>query len=132
MARNHLGYNVNLIRLDEKDKRELENLNKRFSKTCKSQKDRELLELGYNTKMAGKPIPEEYKDSGVFKSGYDWATRILNLKEDEKNKQIISEMVANNIPFEEAPENIKNNDLYKTHYLLCSIKHNKTKSGKTK
>ena len=132
MKKKHLGYNVNLVRLEEKNKRDLEKLNRKYSKVYKNQKDKEILELGYNTKMAGKSIPDEYKNNELFKNGYERATRIINLKEEETNKKIVSEMVANNIPFEEAPENIRNNNYYKTYYFLCITKQNKMKSGKTK
>ena len=41
-------------------------------------------------------------------------------------------MVEQNIPFENAPEEIKSNNELKTHYLIYNIQYNKQSSNKTK
>lgn len=133
MTKKSKNLNVKAIEFDEYRETKLERMSKARQKTCHSKQDRETMELGYQTAMASKPIPEEYKDSIIFKSGYDRGVRTKKIQEYEKDKKIIEQMVKENIPLSEAPERIQNDESLVNFYSFCQLlKTAKDKSGKTK
>lgn len=111
--------------------RSIEAMYKAGKKRIKNENDKIIFEIGYNTRINNEPVPEEYKDNELFKSGYERASRLLYAQEYEKNKNIVKKMAEENIPLENAPESIKNDESLVSYYKLYQMK-NKSKTGKTK
>ena len=124
--------NVNAIKFEEKREEKLKKMHYANQKKCKSEEERKIFDLGDELGFEAKPIPDEYKDSLVFLSGYERGIRRYKINEFQKNKQIVEKMVEQNIPFENAPEEIKSSNELQVHYLLYSLQHNSPKSNKTK
>ena len=93
------------------------------SKVCKNEKERKIFELGFQTGIDKKEKPEEYENNVLFNNGYNRAIRIIKLKEYEQKQEIARQMAENNIPFENAPEEIKKDKNLEATYKLHKIQY---------
>lgn len=125
------SYNIRGIELDENHQKKIEKLAIARAKICKTKEDATIMEFGYEIGLSGGSIPESYKDNLIFKNGYDRGKRVKNVQGYEKKKEIVEKMATENIPLEDAPEEIKKDQTLVTHYKICQIKNKKT-TGKTK
>ena len=118
------------IELEERYQKKLERMAKAREKVCKNPQDIKLMEKGYEIGYAGEEYPKEYENSGVFRNGYDRGVRVKKIEEYEKNKKIVEKMVQENIPFEDAPDEIKNDtnlEAHYNHYQIINKYSNKTR-----
>lgn len=90
------------------------------SKSITNLEEHKLMDEGYKSAMDGisSDLLEDKLNNPFFKSGYLRGIRTLNAKKYLENEEIVRKMVANNIPFEMASEEIKNNANLKSLYDL--------------
>lgn len=95
-----------------------------------TKEDFDMMEDGYQSAINGisKQIIAEKLKNPIFKSGYLRGIRVLEVKQYEQDKEIVRQMVLNNVEFDMAPLRIKNNDSLRSMYFIEDIKNkNKTK-----
>ena len=97
MSRNSNNSVLKDIQTEERLEKRLEKIAKAKAKTCHSKEDREINSNGYKYGYEGLSIPEEFKDNGVFISGYERGKRTKKIEDYLKNKKIIEQMVKDNI-----------------------------------
>ena len=122
MAKKTNSHIIEQIKYHEMHEKKIEKIAKTQAKFCRTKEEREDNELGYEYGINNKPIPDNYQNNDKFKSGYDRGQRTRKIEEYKKKEKIVEQMVKENIPLENAPDDIKNNETLVSHYRIFQLK----------
>lgn len=90
--------------------------------------DESKFKEGYNYGIKNLSIEDSSKLKNIFfQRGYLLGQRKYYVEEHKKIKQNIALLVSKNIPLEEYPEYIKNNEMFKSIYVIEKCKQLKLK-----